>query len=215
VFSSANNSVDPKFRDRVVDMTSSVSIPDRWRGTPIEAFVQCQNFGYPLHPHETPQVLISACMEFRYALPVPANYAYVIRSAGGRLTGSELAVGYAISRGVKNLLLIAHNDCGMSKLLEHKPNIIEAFIQQGWSRASAEKYFETHEERYRIADELESLRIEYFRLKKLFQAIHVAPLFLTLADKRVYLPVWYQEYINGTATQDDGKIEDADILALP
>lgn len=204
----------PNYQHKLFDVSSSADIPRRWHGTPIEAFIQCQNIGYPLHPHEKPQVLISACMEFRYALPVPANYAYVIRSAGGRLIGSELAIGYAIARGVKFILLIAHNDCGMSQLIQHKAEIIGAFVAQGWSRASAENYFRTHEARYAIPDELESLRIEYFRLKKLFKDVQVAPLFLTLSDKRVYLPLWYQEYISSGEGQKIERVADEDILAL-
>jgi carbonic anhydrase len=195
-------------------MMSSVDIPQRWHGTPIEAFIQAQNFGYPLAPQAKPQVLISSCMEFRYALPVPSNYAYVIRTAGGRLIGAELAIAYAISRGVTNLLLIAHNDCGMTKLVEHKAEIIEAFVDQGWSHKQALNYFNSHEAKYAIRNELESLQVEYFRLKKLFKKIHVAPLFLTLSDKRVYLPRWYLELINQKSDEVDGPVLEEDLAAL-
>ena len=126
---------DPRYKDKLVEMTSSADIPMRWRGTPIEHFIQAQNFGYPLHPQVQPQVLIVSCMEFRYSLPVPANYAYVIRTPGGRLIGSELAVGYALHRGVKNILLIAHDDCGMTHLVELGADIIKALIDQGWGVA--------------------------------------------------------------------------------
>ncbi|HEY9732547.1 MAG TPA: hypothetical protein V6C89_11585 [Drouetiella sp.] len=206
--------LEAHYLPHLVDITSSAQIPARWHGTPIEAFIQCQNLGYPLYPQEKPQILISACMEFRFALPVPARYAYVIRTPGGRLLGAELAVGYAISRGVNCILLMAHNDCGMCRLATLKPQIIDAFVSQGWSRAMAEKYFNVREARYSIPNELEALRGEYFRLKKLFLNVHVAPVFLTLADKRVYLPAWYQEHISHAEPNEIKQVADEDILSL-
>jgi len=74
-----------------VELQSSADILVRWQGTPIEQVIQAQNFGYPLHPQPTPQVVIVTCMEYRYSMPVPSNYAYVICAPGGRLIGSELA----------------------------------------------------------------------------------------------------------------------------
>jgi carbonic anhydrase len=183
------------YRDKLAEIKFSSDIPRRWAGTPIEAFIQSQNFGYPLEPHKEPQLLISACMEFRFALAIPANYAYVIRTPGGRLVGSEFGIGYVLSRGVENILLIAHNDCGMTRISEHAPHVIEAFVQQGWNRARAEEYVQSQASHYMIKDELEGLENEYYRLKKLFKNMHVAPLFLNLADHHVHIPKWYYEFL--------------------
>ena len=122
---------DARYNDKLIEVMSSADIPARWRGTPIEEIIQALNFSYPLHPKAQPSVLIASCMEFRYALPIPANYAYVIRTPGGRLIGAELAVGYVLSRGVSDLLLIAHNDCGMTHLKERSASIVDAFVAQG------------------------------------------------------------------------------------
>jgi carbonic anhydrase len=186
---------DPKYQGKIVEIMSSAEIPERWRGTPIEHFIQAQNFGYPLHPRPTPQVLIVSCMEFRYSLPVPANYAYVIRTPGGRLVGSELALGYVLYKGVSNILLIAHSDCGMAHLHEHSAGITQALISQGWETEKAREYVKVEIERQGVKDELDALEQEYHRLKKLFNSVHIAPLFLTLSDKRVYIPMWYKQLI--------------------
>ncbi|MBZ0189567.1 MAG: hypothetical protein K8F91_25195 [Candidatus Obscuribacterales bacterium] len=186
---------DARYKDKVKEMLSTNDIPMRWRGTPIEHFVMAQNFGYPLHPSSKPAVLIVSCMEFRYSLPVPANYAYVIRTPGGRLIGAELAFGYVYAKGVRDILLIAHDDCGMTHLPEMAPQLIESFVIQGWTRQNAEKFVAAEIDRLAVKDELEALESEYHRLKGLFNNVNIAPLFLTLSDKRVYLPLWYDKFI--------------------
>lgn len=202
------------YQERLFELRFSMDIPRHWVGTPIEAFIQSQNFGYPLEPHTEPQLLISACMEFRFALAIPANYAYVIRTAGGRLRGAEFAVGYVLSRGVKYLLLMSHNDCGMVKVAQHAPHIIEAFVKQGWSRARAEEYVQSRASYYALRDELEGLEQEYHRLKRLFKDVHVAPLFLNLSDRRVHIPRWYHEHLKKELEADTEPVDDADILSL-
>lgn len=187
---------DPAYAGQLHEMLSSADIPQRWHNTPIERLIQAQNFGYPLHAAGRPEVLIVSCMEFRYALPVPAGYAYVIRTPGGRLIGSELAVAYVLTKGVKNILLIAHNDCGMTHLVEKKDEMIQAFIGQGWQPEAARQFVEESTAKLAVRNELEALEQEYHRLKGLFKNVHVAPLFLTLSDKRVYIPLWYHQYIN-------------------
>ncbi|MBS1991366.1 MAG: hypothetical protein JSS83_12665 [Cyanobacteria bacterium SZAS LIN-3] len=186
---------DPRYKDKLVEIVSSADIPARWHGTHIEQVIQAQNLGYPLHPQPIPRVLIVTCMEYRYSMPVPSNYAYVIRTPGGRLIGSELALGYVLSRGVKNILLIAHNDCGMAHLPEHTEHIIDALTDQGWKRELAEQFVRTQIEKLGVRDELSALELEYHRLKKLFRNVHVAPLFLTLEDKKVCIPRWYHDFI--------------------
>lgn len=181
------------YRERLFEIKFSMDIPRHWGGTPIEQFIQSQNFGYPLEPHSEPQLLISACMEFRFALAVPAMYAYVIRTPGGRLIGEEFAVGYVLARGVKFILLIAHNDCGMTQVNQYAPHIVDALAEQGWNRARAEEYVKSQGPHFAIADEMEGLQKEYHRLKKLFQNVYVAPLFLNLEDKHVHIPKWYHE----------------------
>lgn len=184
---------DEKYRDLLTVVESRQDIPQEWQGTPIECLIMAQNFGWPIQSTGKPELLIATCIEFRYALPVPRMYSYVIRRASGRVIGSEFSVGYTIAQGVKYLAVIGHNDCGMSQLEAKKAGVIEAFVAQGWPRDAAEQYVAKQATRHAIADELLALKDEYVRLRKIFRQLVVAPLFVCLHDSRFYVPNWVSD----------------------
>lgn len=204
----------PAYKDKLVDLASSKDIPAQWAGTPIEQIIQAQNFGYPLHSPGDPQALIVSCMDFRYAPPIPAHYAYVIRTPGSRLIGAELAVGYVLSRGVKDIVLIAHNDCGMTKLVGHRHKIADAFEEQGWNKEKSHQFLDHQIPKHGFENELDALEQEYHRLNKLFKNVRVAPLFLVLEEKRVYLPSWFQHIIHKQPGQSTERVSDDEIHKL-
>jgi len=181
---------DLKYKDLLTVVESRQDIPEIWQGTPIECLIMAQNFGWPIQSTGKPELLIATCIEFRYALPVPRMYSYVIRRASGRVIGSEFSVGYTIAQGVKYLAVIGHNDCGMSQLDARKASVIDAFVAQGWPRDAAEQYVAKQSTRHAIADELLALKEEYIRLRKIFRQLVVAPLFVCLHDSRFYVPNW-------------------------
>jgi len=185
--------VDDKYRDALVAINSRDDIPENWKQTPIESFIMAQNFGWPIVSAGKVELLISTCIEFRYALHIPKMYAYVIRRASGRVIGSEFSVGYTLSKGVLYLILIGHNDCGMSKVYDNAPLMVQAFIEQGWERDIAEAYVKKQASRHAISDELDALKTEYLRLNKLFRKLLIAPLFVCLHDSRLYIPKWLPE----------------------
>jgi carbonic anhydrase len=152
-----------------------------------------QNFSFPIVTSGQPELLISTCIEFRYAMPVPRMYAYVIRRASGRVIGSEFSVGYSLAKGVKYMIMIGHNDCGMSKVDALTPSIVNAFVNQGWSKKAAEEYVSRHGALHSINEELTALKDEYLRVRMLFPNLAVAPLFVCLYDSKLYLPKWYQD----------------------
>ena len=184
---------DKKYNESLIEIRSKLDIPEEWQNTPIEAFIMSQNFGWPIQTSGTPELLIATCIEFRYALPVPRMYAYVIRRASGRVIGSEFSVGYTLAKGVKYFVIIGHNDCGMSKVHDMAPLVVDALVEQGWSRKMAEEYVKKHGSRHAIADELVALRDEYIRLRQIFRKLLIAPLFVSLYDSKLYLPKWYRE----------------------
>lgn len=184
---------DEKYRDLLISVDSNADIPEEWLKTPIESIVMAQNFGWPIQGSGKVELLISTCIEFRYALPVPRMYSYVIRRASGRVIGSEFSVGYTLAQGVRYLALIGHNDCGMSQVYEKAPRVVDAFVDQGWEREAAERYVQTQIGRHSIVDELDTLRAEYIRLKGLFRKLTIAPLFVCLHDSKLYIPMWYPE----------------------
>lgn len=206
---------DQKLVGRLTEFEIREDIPEQWLGTPIEAFIMSQNFGWPIQTTGQPEVLIASCIEFRYSLPVPRMYAYVIRRASGRVIGSEFSVGYTLAKGVKYLLLIAHNDCGMSKVPAVAPDVVNAFVDQGWSREVAEEYVRKQGARHAITDELDALKEEYLRLRKLFPKLRIAPLFVCLYDSKLYLPKWYEELSSQERYEVTSAVPDEVIRALP
>jgi carbonic anhydrase len=184
---------DEKFREELFEIRSREDIPKEWQGTPIEAFIMSQNFGWPIQQTGKPELLIATCIEFRYALPMPRMYSYVIRRASGRIIGSEFSVAYTLAKGVNCLLMIGHNDCGMTKVEETKPLLVDALVNQGWNRELAKMYVDKHGDRHEIFDELWALKDEYVRVRNVFPKLLVAPMFVCLFDSKLYLPKWYPE----------------------
>jgi carbonic anhydrase len=205
---------DEKYRDLLTSIESGVDIPDQWKGTPIESFIMAQNFGWPIQGTGKAELLISTCIEFRYSLPVPRMYAYVIRRASGRVLGSEFSVGYTIAQGVKYLALIGHNDCGMSKALANAPRVVAALVDQGWDEGMAKQYVEGQVKRHGIADELDALKTEFIRLRKIFRKLLIAPLFVCLHDSKLYVPAWYSE-VNAELDRDTSGVPRDLIENLP
>lgn len=193
---------DEKYRQGLIDIRSRDDIPEEWRGTAVEAFIMSQNFGWPIQASGKPELLITTCIEFRYSLPMPRMYAYVIRRASGRVIGSEFSVAYTLAKGVKNLMMIGHNDCGMCKVEESKPSLVNALVEQGWDRQMAKMYVDKHGNRHAIKDELGALRDEFVRIRKLFPRMLIAPMFVSLFDSKLYLPKWYAEVAKQPLPQD-------------
>lgn len=190
---------DDKFKTLLVELNTSMDIPPVWQGSPIESFIFSQNLGWPIQTSGKPELLISTCIEFRYALPIPRMFAYVIRRASGRVIGSEFSVGYTLAQGVRHLVMVGHNDCGMSRLDSLAPRVVESLIDQGWSRQAAQAYVEKHAKRHAISDELEALKQEYLRLRSIFPKLTIAPLFVCLYDGKLRLPAWYNTLEQETA----------------
>ncbi|MBZ0188906.1 MAG: hypothetical protein K8F91_21865, partial [Candidatus Obscuribacterales bacterium] len=98
---------------------------------------------------------------------------------------------YILAKGVRHIALVGHNDCGMTKVEEFKPKLIEALIEQGWEPEKASACIEENAERFAMSDEIDSLRKEFLRLKKSFNKVQIVPLFASLASTRLHLPSWY------------------------
>jgi carbonic anhydrase len=189
---------DEKYRDRLVPLQTKADFPVSWQGTPIESFVSAINNGEKLNICDSPQLLIVTCIEFRFSLRIPPRFAYVIRRASGRLVGSEFVMAFTLAQGVKDVVLVGHNDCGMAKVAENAPNMVRALTEQGWNEERAEEFVRHHAARHAITDEIDALESEYHRLRRLFRHVRIAPLLACLSDLKLYLPTWYQEQQLGT-----------------
>jgi carbonic anhydrase len=183
--------MNPNYNSRLKPIKTRDDIPERWLGTPIEQLINAHNFDETIQPSDRPELLVATCIEFRFQPKVPSFFAYEIRRASGRVIGAEFTVAYAVAKGVKHMALIGHNDCGMTKVAENTEAMISALVSQEWPRECAETYVKTQGPRHAIADEVDALRVEYLRLRKLFRHLEIAPLFTALANNKLYIPVWF------------------------
>ncbi len=187
-----------QYGNRLSQIVNKEDVPPRWKGSPIEALINAHNFDEAIESASEPKLLIVSCIEYRFRPEVPSMYAYVIRTAGGRLTldtGSEFALSYILAKGVRHIALIGHNDCGMTKVEQFKPKLTEALIQQGWETEKANSFIEEHSPRFQMGDEIDALKREFQNLKDQFKKVEIAPLFVSLASARLHIPNWYAPYI--------------------
>lgn len=205
---------DEQYKGRLQEINSIYDIPYEWRNSPIEKLICSENFGQKIEAGTTPELLIAACIEFRYALPIPRMFAYVIRRAAGRLMGSEFSLAYILSAGVRHFVLIGHNDCGMTKVLKKQGDLINALIEQGWPRDRAEDFVHAQSERHMMKDEIDGLRREYIRLRRLFKKVTIAPMFVDLADTKLFIPTWYNDLRDIDADSLSDKVLDIDLITL-
>lgn len=205
---------DERYKGRLQAIISPSDIPMEWCNTPIEKLIRSENFSEKIEEGTRPELLISACIEFRYALPIPRMFAYVIRRASGRLMGSEFSLAYILSAGVRHFVLIGHNDCGMTKVLKKQNDLINALTEQGWPQDRAEDFIHSQSERHMMKDELDGLKREYIRLRRLFKKVTIAPMFVDLADTKLFIPSWYQELSLLDEDSLSDKVLDVDLIAL-
>jgi carbonic anhydrase len=172
-----------------IPVNSRKDLLPEYLGTPIEQLFAYHNFDEPLHVHTKPELVIGMCMDNRKQLRLPENFAYILRTGGGNLRGSEFKVSYAVGIGkVKYLALIAHNNCGMSHLVDKKEDFIEGLVKVAkWDKAKAEEHFMQFAPMFEIGDEIEFVMSETKRLQDKYPGIKVVPLIYLLEDNRLYL----------------------------
>lgn len=205
---------DEKYMGRLIEFHVREDIPVEWQNTPIEALIMAQNFGWPIHASGQPEMLISTCIEFRYALPIPRMAAYVVRRPSGLLIGSEFTVGFVLSKGISYIAMIGHNDCGMAKVDQQAGRVVDALVNQGWGREVATEFVRNRAEKYHMTDELDALEREYNRLYSLFRKIVVAPLFVSLYDNKFYLPQWYENLRSHPKPMESYRVPDEVVRKL-
>jgi carbonic anhydrase len=173
---------------RLVAADTAEAILPWYRGTPIDLLLGYHNLGVPLPASSGhAQLLISMCMDYRKELVVPAEFAYVLRSAGGSLRDSEFEVSYAIAvGGVQWLAILAHTDCGMADVTAKRNVFVRGLAERGgWSPEAAQAQFDHYATRYQIGDAVAFVAREARRLRSLYPRIQVAPLMYRVEDDRL------------------------------
>ena len=106
-------------------------IPDHFLNTPYETLLMSHNLGEKFQNFDRAQLLIIMCMDNRNYLRLPVKFAYIIRTAGARITGNEFQLSFAIGYGdIKHIAIITHTMCGMVKVTGKKEK--EKIIKRHW-----------------------------------------------------------------------------------
>jgi carbonic anhydrase len=196
------------YESRLTAIAQPGDIPARWRNTPLAELIMAINFNHVIDVNDKPQLFVVTCIDFRLQPAIPPYYSFVLRTPASRLTGSEFALAYAVSKGVRHAALIGHNDCGMAKVLMHSGPVTNALVDQGWPRDRAEQYVAQQGPRYAIENEVDFLQSEFAHISRLFPKVEFAPLIADVGDGCLYIPNWYD------ANHQPGFVNEQDLARL-
>ncbi|BBB91397.1 MAG TPA: carbonic anhydrase [Methylomusa anaerophila] len=173
----------------LIKISSQEDIFPEYRGTPIELLLGYHNLNWEYSQYTEAQMLIGMCMDHRKHLRIPENFAYIIRSGGANLRYTEFKVSYAIAvGGVRYIVVIAHNNCGMVNLMSKQKAFIQGLTESaGWKKEWAEEHFRYFAPMFEIGNEIDFVLSESKRLKLRYPKIEVAPMYYRLDDNKLYL----------------------------
>jgi SulP family sulfate permease len=172
-------------------------IPDKLRGTPLEVLLLGQNLGLLDEPESvSPQLVVGMCIDFRKSLIIPKDWAYIIRREGANMEDSEFAIALAISKGVRHMALIAHNDCAMANTGPQRENFVAVLNSvAGWDKKKAQQFFDDHSRSREIGNEIDFVLREAERLEEMFAGVMVVPMLFRVDDDKLYLIYdWLAKY---------------------
>ena len=175
--------------EHLTEVNSLSDIPEEIADSPVGKLLRYHNLQMPFDSYTKAQLLIGMCMDNRKSLRIPPNFAYILRTGGANLRYNEFHVSYAIAMGgIRHIVLMAHNNCGMVNLTPKKRHFIEGLVSNGgWDRSSAEEHFNQHAPKCDIGHEIDFVLGEVKRLQSGYPAVVVIPLYYHLGDNRLYL----------------------------
>ena len=175
--------------DHLIAIQSKKDIPSEHQDTPIGLLLEYNNLGRSDEVYSSPQLLVGMCMDNRNHLHIPDNFAFIIRTGGANLRYSEFKVSYAISvGGVRHVVLIGHNHCGMVDLISRREQFIQGLVEgAGWNRPAAEEHFDRFAPTFEIGNEIEFVLSESKRLKSIYPKIEIVPLMYRIEDNLLYM----------------------------
>jgi carbonic anhydrase len=177
-------------------------IPSVLKKTPLETLLKGQNLGLiDEFISGSAELVIGMCIDFRKSLNTPKDWAFIIRREGANMEDAEFAIALAMSKGVRHMALIAHNDCAMANTAQHREQFVSVLHQQaGWTAEEAAQFFDSHARSRDIGNEIDFVLQEAERIKSLFSGLKVVPLLFRVDNSKLYLIYdWLIKYAN-----DDG-----------
>ncbi|MBI2995845.1 MAG: carbonic anhydrase [Candidatus Melainabacteria bacterium] len=164
-------------------------IPEYLLNTPIAELLKYHNLSTSFKEYEKAQIAIVMCMDNRKQLNVPNRFAYILRTAGARITGNEFKLSFAIGFGdIKHVVLIGHSNCGMVNLTSKKDKIVQGLVKNaGWTKEQAENHFNSFAPFFEIENEIDFVVSESKRLKEKYPNILFVPMIYKVEDNKLYL----------------------------
>ncbi len=168
---------------------SEKDIPEHLLNTPIAELLKYHNLSLGFKECEKAQMAIVMCMDNRKQLKIPNKFAYILRTAGARITGSEFKLSFVIGFGdIKHVALIGHSNCGMINLMGKKDKIVQGLVQNaGWTKEQAENHFNSFAPFFEIENEVDFVISESKRLKEKYPNILFVPMIYKVEDNKLYL----------------------------
>ena len=172
----------------LIDVRSVTDILLSYQKGPVGELLAYQNLLKPYKTHTRPRLLIGTCMDHRLDLNIPAEFACILRVAGGNLRRVEFDVSYAIAvRGIRAIAVIGHDQCGMADLASQRSDFVDGLsANAGWSPKAAEEHFSDSLVTHDIGTVMGFLRIESQRLGARYPGVQIAPLFYNLEEHLLY-----------------------------
>ena len=174
--------------NRLFSVKTGADILPEYRGTPVETLFEYHNLNKPFGSYKDSKMLIGMCMDKRNSLHIPDKFAFIIRTGGANLRYSEFKVSYAIGvGGVRCIVLIGHNNCGMVNLISRKEQFVKGLSEAtGCDHEKAEEHFMHYAPMFEIGSETDFILGEAKRLRLRYPGILIAPLFYLLDDNLLY-----------------------------
>ncbi|MCF8381469.1 MAG: carbonic anhydrase [Bacteroidales bacterium] len=175
--------------ERLLNISESKQIPERYQGTPIFKLFEYHNLGKEHDVFTNPQMLIGSCMDFRLSFNIPRNFSYMIRTGGANMANMEFKISFAISVGdIKHIAIIGHSDCAMTKLSLNETKFVRGLVKHAkWTKKLAIKHFNNKSLEFGIKDEIDFTLKEVSRLRKLYPGIDIVPLIYKIEDCKLAL----------------------------
>ncbi|GAC1649112.1 MAG: carbonic anhydrase [Gemmatimonadaceae bacterium] len=172
----------------ILAVNYDADILPEYRGTPVGFLLEYHNLDRALGAGHGRELLIGMCMDSRKALRIPPDFAYVLRTAGANMRDNEFRISYAIAvGGVRTIVLIAHTDCGMTRVAYQHEEFVRGLIEHaGWDRTRAETHYAESVAKFSIKDEIAFVMDEAERLRVFYPLITVVPLLYRVEDDLLY-----------------------------
>ena len=176
-------------KHKLIEINNLGELPENIKNTPVGDLIKYQNFKATPKDYERAELVIVMCMDNRKQLDIPNKFAFILRTAGGRITGNEFKLSFAIGFGdVKHVAIIGHTNCGMVNLTSKKDKFIDGLMENaGWDKEKAENHFNSFAPFFEIEDEVDFVSSESKRLKEKYPKIEFVPMIYKVEDSKLYL----------------------------